>query len=52
MATLPEIAAEMLVWIQIHNAERDKLSGVGKDVRDFAERRVRELLEQARFQTR
>ena len=49
--TLAEIGAEMLVWIQIANIEKNKVTGLGSEVRSFAEKRVKELLEAARFQS-
>jgi len=52
MATLAEIGAEMLVWIQIARETDKKITGLGKDVNDFADARVKDLLEAARFQSK
>jgi hypothetical protein len=46
-----EIGAEMLVWLQIHKATEKKLIGVGKEVNEYAEARIKDLLAQAKAHT-
>ena len=49
--TTAEVGAEMLVWIQIAKLEEKKISGLGREVGDFAEQRIKELLEAAKLQS-
>ena len=50
MANSAEIAAEMLVWLQIAEHTEKKLVGVGAETHDFAVKQVQRLLEAAKAQ--
>jgi hypothetical protein len=47
MESTAELGAELLVWIQIYDRTHNKLTGLGKEVNDLAEKQVRRLLDLA-----
>lgn len=50
MPTLAEIGAEMVVWLQVNQATKKKVVGIGKDINEFSQKRLKDLLDAARFQ--
>jgi len=50
MNSTAEIGAEMLVWLQVYHAEDKKMWGLGTEVRNYAEKQIRRLLDLAQAQ--